>query len=192
MACGRCGTPLPHAVRPSICARCQKDPPPFAVAHAPLHFAFPVDAALKALKFRRRIDLAPMLAELALPWLLEHARDFDALLPVPLHRFRNATRGFNQAEELARRLRKATGLPLIHTVSRCRGTKSQSGLSARDRKRNMRGAFRVKTPFVHRNPLVVDDVMTTGETCRELARAVLAAGAVSVGVLSIARAAPRP
>lgn len=155
--------------------------------HAPLRYAFPVDAAIKALKFRRRLDLAPMLAGLLLPWLAANAGRFDGLVAVPLHRVRNAARGFNQAEELARCLSAKSGLPLRRGAKRRRRTASQSGLAAAARRRNVRGAF-VACGAPGRRPLIVDDVVTTGETCRELARVLLAAGAESVGVVSVARA----
>ena len=171
----------------ACCANCQRQPPPFTVVYAPLHYAFPVDAIVKALKFRRRFDLAPMLADVLLPWLSQHAEAFDALVPVPLHRYRHAVRGFNQADELARHLSKHTGLPIVRSAVRRRNTASQSGLSAAERRRNLNEAFAVRTPAA-RYPLLVDDVITTGETCRALAKALLAAGANKVSVISVARA----
>lgn len=186
--CPRCATPVPSAAARTPCANCQRRPPLFTQIYAPLHYEFPVDAVIKALKFRRRLDLAPMLADLLLPWLIPRASRFDGLVPVPLHRWRNARRGFNQAEELARRLRRETGLPLLHGVRRVRRTESQRGLSARERRRNVRAAFSASSRHAWRHPLIVDDVVTTGETCGEIARVLLAAGAERVSVLSVARA----
>lgn len=188
-ACGRCGTALAAVAPPGVwCARCQQRPPPFAVAFAPLHYAFPVDAAIKALKFRRRLYLAPALASLALPWLASRAADFDRLLPVPLYRRRHALRGFNQAEEIARHLQAGTGIPISRSARRRRPTLPQSGLDAAARRRNVKGAFEVHGRPDGARILLIDDVMTTGETCRELAATLIDAGVEAVGVLAIARA----
>ncbi|MGH8166727.1 MAG: ComF family protein, partial [Woeseiaceae bacterium] len=80
--------------------------------------------------------------------------------------------------------------PLLRNVRRVRRTRPQSGLDRAARRRNVKEAFAVRGPLHCRRPLIVDDVMTTGETCRQLARELLEAGAVSVGVLTVARASP--
>ena len=190
-ACECCGTPL-GAPLPAgvVCGRCQQRPPPFYTTIAPLHYDFPLDAAIKALKFERRLYLAPALASLALPRLASLAHNFDALVPVPLYRWRHARRGFNQAQELAKHLHRFTALPIRHCVARTRPTESQSGLDAAMRKSNMSGAFRMIAAPRCQRPLIIDDVMTTGETCRALASTLLAAGVEQVGVLTIAHASP--
>jgi ComF family protein len=172
-----------------LCAPCLLRPPPFDHARAALLYAFPVDAALKALKFRHRLWYVPAFAELLLAELSLHFPDVDALVPVPLHRRRHVTRGFNQAHELCRPLVRRTGLPLVRGARRVRPTDPQTGLDAAARRRNLRNAFVVRE-LRCRHPLIVDDVMTTGETCRQLALALRAAGASSVNVLTVARAAP--
>jgi ComF family protein len=126
-----------------------------------------------------------LLAELSL-----HFPDVDALVPVPLHRRRHVARGFNQAHELCRPLVRRTGLPLVRDARRIRPTAPQTGLDAVARRRNLRNAFVVVRKLRCRHPLIVDDVMTTGETCRQLALALLKAGAATVNVLTVARAAP--
>ncbi|HLT90558.1 MAG TPA: ComF family protein [Woeseiaceae bacterium] len=187
-ACPRCAVPVP-ALPPGVpCGACQRRPPPFAAARAVLEYAFPVDAALKALKFHRRLHYAPAFAALLAPAARESFPAADALVPVPLHHARHAWRGFNQARELARPLARSLGLPLVGRVRRVRGTRPQAGLSARERRRNLAHAFAVTGRLPCRRPLIVDDVMTTGETCRRLAQALLAAGAEEVGVLVVARA----
>ncbi len=192
-ACERCGTPLALALPPGVpCGACQQRTPPFATAFAPLHYAFPIDAVIKAFKFGRRQSLAPLLAETALPWLGRHAARFDGLVPVPLHRRRHALRGFNQAHELARELCRASGLPIRSCLRRRRHTAPQSGLDSNARRQNVRGAFRVVGTLCMRHALVIDDVMTTGETCRAVSMALLSAGVEQVSVLTIARASPTP
>ena len=115
--------------------------------------------------------------------------EIDAVLPVPLHWRRQALRGFNQAAEIARPLCRQAGLPWLTGVARFRNTPYQSGLSAGRRQRNLHNAFRVHGRIACRHVLVVDDVITTGATCRQVARVLLDAGVPAVSVLAIARVA---
>lgn len=189
IACEHCGQPLVGpAGSGSLCAECQRRKPVFDKAAAPLVYSFPADSALKALKFRRQLFYAPAFGELLLPLFEEHFQEADALLPVPLHRRRYACRGFNQAVELSRPLQRKSRLPVVASVRRTRHTAAQTGLDAAARRRNMKGAFDLQGPLESRCPLVIDDVMTTGETCNQLAATLLAGGAERVFVLTIARA----
>jgi ComF family protein len=187
--CERCAAPLP-AMQPSgvNCGRCQTDPPMFFKTVAALKYAFPADTALKAFKFKGQLYYAPAFASLLLPLLKSEFTDADALLPVPLHRWRHAQRGFNQATEIAKLLARASALPMLRTVQRIRRTPSQTGLDAAERRQNLKGAFALRGPLSCRHPVIVDDVMTTGETCHQLSRVLIEAGAESVGVLVVARA----
>lgn len=191
--CEVCGQPLatrlPQGV---ICGDCQQHPTAFQRARAPLRYEFPVDTALKKLKFRHQLVLAPAFAALLLPVIEADFADCDALVPVPLHRWRHVTRGFNQADELCRTLAKQSSLPVLHNVIRARATRPQSGLSAADRGMNLDNAFHVRGQWESDYPLIIDDVMTTGTTCNVLAQALLNAGASCVGVLTVARASNLP
>jgi ComF family protein len=188
-ACGQCAVPLASAPPNGIsCGACQTDPPMFYRAIAAARYEFPIDTALKSFKFDGRLYYAPAFVTLLLPLLKEHFSDADALVPVPLHRWRHARRGFNQAREICRLLARASKVPMITAVDRVRATPSQSGLAAAARRRNLRNAFTARKPLRFLNPVIVDDVMTTGETCRQIARVLVDAGAKSVGVLVVARA----
>jgi ComF family protein len=114
--------------------------------------------------------------------------DIDALLPMPLHWRRQAMRGFNQAFELSRVLQRRSGLPLLRSIRRVRATAFQSGLAAADRRHNLRNAFRAREAVTAKHVLIVDDVITTGETCARLAAVLIAAGAKKVSALAVARA----
>ena len=155
---------------------------------APLSYAFPVDAAIRALKFQRKLCYAAALGHVLLRSMPQLPRDIEALLPVPLHWRRQTLRGFNQAAELCRPLCRQAGYSTVQQVVRCRATPYQSGLDARHRQRNLSAAFRVRGKIRARHVLIVDDVITTGATCRELARVLLDAGVVKVSVLAVARA----
>ena len=167
---------------------CSSDHSPLTVIAAPLEYAFPIDAALKLLKFQRRCDYVPPFAELLWQLIGELPGDIDALLPMPLHWRRQAMRGFNQAFELSRVLQKRAGLPLLTCIRRVRATAFQSGLDAADRRHNLRNAFRAREAVAANHVLIVDDVITTGETCARLAAVALAAGAKKVSALAVARA----
>jgi ComF family protein len=170
------------------CAVCQATPPLFDKARAPLLYEFPVDVVLKKLKFNRQTAFAAAFAEVLLPCLDNEFPDCDALVPVPLHAYRHYRRGFNQADELSRPIARATGLPEFMCVKRRRATQPQTGLDPVERRRNLKDAFRVTEPIQCRCPVIVDDVITTGATCNQLAKALLDAGAERVGVLAVARA----
>ena len=192
LACERCAVPVEMNLTPgTYCADCQHAPPPFEYARAPFLYAFPVDTALKAIKFGRELHYIPAFADYLLPELEQLADRVDALLPMQLHRWRHARRGFNQAIELCKPLKRASGLPVILNVVRVKATRSQSDLNAAERKRNLKDAFAVRGKLKCRQPLIVDDVMTTGETCRQLARVLLRHGAQRVGVLVVARSTLR-
>jgi ComF family protein len=192
-ACVFCGAPRQPCEVP-LCAACHDELPWVRSAparsrlHAPLVYAFPVDAAIKALKFRRRLEYAPALGALLVEAAEALESGVDGILPVPLHWRRQAWRGFNQAAELCRPLARHLGAPLVRNVVRRRATAYQSGLSAAERRRNLRGAFAVRGRVTARHVLVVDDVVTTGATCAQLAAALRRAGAGTVSVLAVARA----
>ena len=188
-SCGRCaspvGTTLPNGVH---CAACQASPPPFVSAVARFEYAFPTDAAIKAMKFNRRLEYVPAFAELLIGSMAYLASDIDALVPVPLHWRRQATRGFNQAAELCKPLAQFAGLPILGNVRRTRATPYQSALDAGHRHSNLKSAFAVRGEITAQHVLIVDDVITTGETCGQLARVLLENGAERISVLAIARA----
>jgi predicted amidophosphoribosyltransferase len=120
------------------------------------------------------------------------------VIPVPLHPTKYAQRGFNQSRSLAARalefLRKSHPewrLTLASsTLLRQRATESQAGLTPRQRRLNVRGAFLVSDParVKAQHVLLVDDILTSGATAWAAAQALLAAGAASVWVATLARA----
>lgn len=188
LICFRCGQPVSTALPDDVwCAHCQAVTPRFERARAPMIYDFPIDRALKSLKFNRQLWYVPAMAQLMLPLLDRDFGQCDALIPVPLHRWRHARRGFNQAIELCKPLRRATGLRILNDVIRTRPTIPQAGLSASERRKNLRDVFVVPDFLRCRRPLVVDDVITTGSTISQLTTALLRAGADSVNVLAVAR-----
>ena len=188
-ACPRCALPIPQPA--PACGRCIKRPPPASAALAPFVYADPVDRWLPRFKFARDLAAGRVLAELVLgdSRLSALVDGIDAVLPLPLHRSRLAERGYNQALELARPLARALDLPLRPDwLQRIRATAPQTGLDARARRRNLRGAFVADVAMRGQRVLLVDDVITTGSSMLEASRACRRAGAIEVRVLAVARA----
>lgn len=119
----------------------------------------------------------------------------DRIVPMPLTRARKAERGFNQSEILARTLSRSIGIPVATDLVRRRGrSRSQTRLSPAERRRNVRGVFRLRSERGVRGArvLIVDDVITTGATSHELAALLRRGGARSVAVLAVARVSGEP
>lgn len=148
--------------------------------------------AIHALKYDGHIALADTLSELmirAFPATFL-ARHTDVVVAVPIHHSRLLERGFNQSEELARRLCKAVSLPIESRVLVCRRkTSHQARLPKESRAVNIEGAFEVRNAgaIQGKRVLVVDDVFTTGATMNEAARALRDAGALEVRGFTLAR-----
>lgn len=196
--CVFCG--VPSAVDEQyICAGCYADLPWNRPAVAPcsgifersiamLHYSFPVDAAIKAFKFDRKLYYAPAFSAVLCCAQELLPMDIDAILPVPLHWRRKALRGFDQAAEIAKPVARMLHVPLVKGVYRKHATPFQSGLGATERARNLRHAFSVRKPLSYQHVLIIDDVVTTGATTQQLARTLFSNGVRKVSVLVVAKA----
>jgi ComF family protein len=117
----------------------------------------------------------------------------DVVVPVPLHRSRRRERGYDQATLLARGIARSLDLVCDDQVlRRVRRTRQQTTLDARDRRRNVEGAFEAGVPLDDETVLLVDDVITTGSTMEAAASAIRDAGAAQVHALAFACAPLRP
>jgi ComF family protein len=146
----------------------------------------PLREAILALKYRRRRRLAEPLGMLFVAGLPEHIGGCEAVVAVPLHRTRERERGFNQSVLLAHMVARALGKPVAAGLERVRPTAQQVGLDHAARKANVRGAFAWRAGVAPRSVLLIDDVLTTGSTMRECARALRAAGVREVHGLALA------
>lgn len=178
------------------CAQCREHPNPHIdKILAPALFGDAAETAVKLLKFGGRERMAEPLAE----WMRETASrelntgEYTLVVPVPLHKVRRRTRGFNQSELLARAV-----LPVFPNarldmhLTRIRPTRTQSRLTGPEREGNVRGAFAVLGPDLdNETVLLVDDVVTTAGTVTECAAALRRAGAARVDVLAAALTAAR-
>ncbi|MDN3520548.1 ComF family protein [Halomonas ramblicola] len=185
-ACPRCAEPQPDRFSGRLCGACLRRPPAFARARAPLRYADEVAWLVRRFKFQASPRAGAVLLALLERGLADEALAWpQAIVPVPLHPRRSRTRGFDQAEWLARRLARRLEVPLRHGERR-RDTPSQRGLDRAERRANLRHGFRVTGPLPRRVALL-DDVMTTGATLDALGRACRAAGAEEVEAWAVAR-----
>ena len=191
-ACASCGRPvtpnsLGHDGRLQ-CEDCRNDPPPWrgAVFYG-LHKGALKDLILR-LKFDGDFAVAPLLADFLLSVCKSLPRP-DAVAPVPLHPARMRERGYNQAGEIAKAFSRKCRIPCEPALlSRVRQGSPQEGLTASQRRENLRGALAGSPAAKGRAIWIIDDVLTTGSTCREAALALRRAGAKEVRVAFIARA----
>lgn len=180
--CAGCYADLPwriHSLDPS--------PGRFEQLIVPLRYAFPIDAAIKAFKFRRKLFYAPAFATILLDALESSSSTIDAVLPVPLHWRRRLLRGFNQARELACPIAKALACPIINSARRRVATVYQSGLSRQQRRRNVSAVFSLRGEIHFGHVLIVDDIVTTGATLVALRKLLQKNGVKQVSAIALAR-----
>lgn len=185
--CPVCGLPTADG---SVCGECLKQPPSFDHTVAAFRYAFPVDKLIQALKFHERLILVNYLADALSQRIAPRA---DCIVALPLHPARLRERGFNQSLLLARRIARRLDIPLLSgACERVRNTPPQSSLPWKERDKNMRQAFVCKpgADVCGKHVAIVDDVMTTGASIGELARALKVAGASEVSAWVVARTLP--
>ena len=187
-ACPRCALPSPAG---QTCGACLVKPPPYAVTIAAWRYAFPADRLLQAFKYGARLALAePLAIALADAACARVTPQPDRLIALPLAPGRQRVRGFNHAQEIARRVSTRTGVPLLAALRRVRDSPPQAGLALAARAHNVSGAFEAETRLDGLTVAIVDDVMTTGATLAAAALAARSAGAAQVEAWVVARTMP--
>ncbi len=191
--CRRCAIAL-HAAHPD-CGACTAHPPSFDASFAVTDYSAPTAALVQALKFGAQLPLAAAFADLLMNVVPGKAvASASLIMAVPLSTERMAERGFNQAHEIAKPIARAWQLPLATELCvRVRNTEPQSSLPLAQRRGNMRGAFTLirRNRVVGQHVVLVDDVMTTGETMEALAATLKRNGAARVTNLVFARTPAR-
>jgi competence protein ComFC len=191
--CQRCGLPFVGDITASFeCSNCRDMKLHFSSARSAVVAKTVVLEAIHHYKYSRAVWFEHFLAELliaeAAPVLRGQKHSF--IVPVPLHPVKKREREFNQAETLAARLSEATRIPVNEKLLlRVKATATQTLLRRDERATNMRGAFAARegVELNGERIILVDDVLTTGATTNDCARALRAAGAGDVCVWTVAR-----
>ena len=194
-ACAKCDRPFAqNQGEGALCGACIADPPRWDRGRAALLYGPLPRGLVLRLKYGRRVTLARLAARLMAPKLppLEPGAPPWLLVPVPLHRWRLWSRGFNQSAEIARHLAKASGYAMLpDALVRTRSTPPLRGLGRRERSTAVRGAFAVHPRYADRlkgaRVILVDDVWTSGATADACARALRKAGAAEIQLIVLAR-----
>jgi len=197
--CLRCAATVgPHLAPAADCSLCRNETFAFeGVCRLGVYNDDPNADALRKAILRLKDHCGELLAEILGLGLAVRVRaawpgeDFAAVVPVPLHWWRRWRRGYNQAQAVADGVAEALSLTCRPGwLRRVRATAAMSALAPTARKANVHAAFAASIPpqFLGRDVLLIDDILTTGATCSEAARALRAAGAGRVRVAILGRA----
>ena len=197
--CADCETDLPRLQKPfcflcasprvpQLCDWCRRSAPAFDSVRAPYEFRGSARSIIHDLKYRNVRIAAPHIARLLAEYLERNPYPIDAYCAVPLHPRRERSRGFNQSELLSRELSRITDIPVDAALRRTRNTPPQVSMeSPNDRQRNIADAFECPSDIEGRRYMLIDDVVTTGNTMSACANALKDAGAANVWGLAFAR-----
>lgn len=192
--CSICGfEPQNDSCGEFICAKCLEHKPHYDFARHALTFDGVIRRVIHDYKYRKTIWLKDDLVDIleALTRNIIDPREIDLIVSVPLYKTKFILRGFNQSTLLAKELAKRLSIPFSDDcLIRIKDTDTQTHLGIERRKQNIRGVFEVTLPsnISGRRILLVDDVMTTGSTLNEIAKALKQNGAIAVWGVALARA----
>lgn len=186
--CKKCGKQLNGTSPDGLCGDCAENERRFEACRCVMTYDETLREIMAGLKYGSRKEyafpLALMAADALGQWLEE--TNADILVPVPVHRERLMTRGYNQAELIAEGISLFTGIPVEKKLLvRERRTRVQKELTAAERAANLQNAFRTQGLLSGRTAVIVDDIYTTGATMEACTEALLKAGAVRVFGLCI-------
>ena len=201
--CQHCAVPLSAY---QLCGACITNSPPFEGCIAPLRYEFPVNKLISSFKYSGQLSRGAVLAHLLLQQISKKYQTIsqpfevsqphitnqlglpDLITPVPLHWQRQFVRGFNQSQWLAKLLGNRLNIDVDNRLlTRQKYTPPQQGLTRNQRKKNLKGAFRINHRVDGKHIVLVDDVVTTGSTVSELSLLLKTAGAARVEIWCLAR-----
>ena len=194
--CPRCHSPAGTGRVPGPeCPDCRDWPSGLTAARHAVVLGPPADALVHGLKYdgwrELSVEMGERMARLEVP---TPGPEPPLVIPVPTTRARNRSRGYNQAELLARAFSRARAWPFADALTRRRGGRTQVALSPGDRRHNVAGAFAVRGALRSRlrgvYVVLVDDVLTTGSTAAAVVSVLTAAGAAGVTLVTYARSLP--
>lgn len=185
--CQQCAIPLNET---GICGQCLQQPPPQQSCFALFRYETPINHCIVAFKFHQQLVFTKLFAKLLADKLRQRGHALpDILIPIPLHPSRLRGRGYNQSAQLADALARQLGIKVDKTsLIRQRNTTPQTGMSGKQRKRNVKRAFTLRKTLPYKRVALIDDVYTTGHTVAEASRCLQQNGVETVEVWTIARA----
>ena len=198
--CAKCGKILADIDPCDVCFSCREHGHVFDKGYACAEYGTHERALIFALKYNGRSDIGETVGEIMYDRMLaemgsdELADAYDMVLPVPVHRRKRLTRGYNQAMLIAESFCRRAGLKADDDILyRSRETHMMRSLTPDERRENIRGAFAVRSfragEIAGKRILLIDDIYTTGATIDEIARLLKDNGAVRVDFLTFASGA---
>ncbi len=196
--CRYCGNPFQSPVSENhVCGRCITHPRSYEQIRSAGVYQDALMQTIHQLKYGGKIQLARPLGRLLFGAFVQYFNDIamDWIVPVPLHRSKLRSRGFNQVTLLLKEWPNLAKTKILsidfngRLLKRIRKTPSQTGLGRKNRQSNIKGAFKVLDPeaVCKKQVMLVDDVLTTGATVEECAKTLLNHGAAGIYILTLAR-----
>ena len=187
-ACPGCGGVLDSAL--AVCSLCLNESErPWQRGYSVLEYRDSARQLVSVMKYSNSPELARPLGNLLAKKLTELALDIDVIVPVPLHFWRQCTRGYNQSQLLAEVAGKRLGIPVVNAVKRIGLRSRQAGRNRQERHRSLKGIFALRSDISleGKRVLLLDDVITTGATLTAVSRVVLKGKPASLQVITLAR-----
>lgn len=182
--CPQCSLPTSASQR---CGQCLSNPPEQNTSISIYQYKDPIDRLIADFKFNDKLYLSQFFAEKILT-KLNHRPLPELLIPIPLHPQRLKQRGYNQSFELAKILSKSLSIPVSNSfLERIINTQPQSSMPFKQRKNNIKHAFKAADGLPFKHIALIDDVLTTGHTANAAAKTLKKAGATTIEVWTIAR-----
>ena len=145
-----------------------------------------MEKSIKILKFRKRKIIAKDLANIIIDFVSKEKMQFEHIGFVPMTPPETRERGFNQTYLMAKEISKANKIPILNGLKKTKETKKQVGLNKRERKENLKSAFKM-TDKIEGNIVIIDDVYTTGNTAAEITKAIARKTKSNIYFIALAR-----
>lgn len=191
-SCQRCGTEL--TINLAACGRCLENSSIMDKTVVALRYQDSAQQLLTQFKFHQHLPSGTILARmLAKKIQASYINQFlpEIIIPTPIHTKRLRERGFNQSYFISQQLARVLNLPIDQTIlTRIKNSRPQSSVDAKDRKKNVRGAFSLQK-HSYQHIAIVDDVITTGNTISELCQLVRSETQVKIHVWACCKTRPK-
>ncbi len=145
-----------------------------------------MEKAVKILKYKKKKIIAKDLSKIIIDFIKKQEICFDYVAFVPMTRFEQSERGFNQTYLLAKEISTVYHVPVLTYLKKVKNTKKQVGLNGKERKENLKSAFKMEKG-VNGSILIIDDVYTTGSTAREITKTVTRKTKSSIYFVALSR-----